>query len=144
MRFTLPQFGIFAQGTHAHRFLELDLRPDVAAADAVGAFRGLRMPGVSAGGVNLLIAFGSAVWRAVASAAAPVDLAPFVAVTGRDGHHVPATQHDAWLWISGAEPLLRAVPERAQRGGAGIRRVNDRRRRRVLAGPTVRRRLTVT
>ena len=23
--FTLPQFGIFAQGTHAHRFLEFDL-----------------------------------------------------------------------------------------------------------------------
>ena len=26
---TLPQFGIFAQGTIAHEFLEFDLRPDV-------------------------------------------------------------------------------------------------------------------
>jgi len=25
--FTLPQVGIFAQGTHAHHFLELDLKP---------------------------------------------------------------------------------------------------------------------
>ena len=29
MGFTLPQFGIFAQGTHAHHFLEFDLRPGV-------------------------------------------------------------------------------------------------------------------
>ena len=29
MAFLLPQFGIFAQGTHAHHFLEFDLRPDV-------------------------------------------------------------------------------------------------------------------
>jgi putative iron-dependent peroxidase len=26
----------------------------------------------------------------------------------RDGHHAPATQHDAWLWISGAEPDVTA------------------------------------
>ena len=26
---TLPQFGIFAQGTIAHEFIEFDLRPDI-------------------------------------------------------------------------------------------------------------------
>ena len=35
---------------------------------------------------------------------APAELTPFEPVLGRDGHTAPATQHDAWLWISGAEP----------------------------------------
>jgi deferrochelatase/peroxidase EfeB len=55
--FPLPQFGIFAQGTHAHHFLEFDLQPGVTAAEAVGALRRLGTPDVSAGGVNLVIAF---------------------------------------------------------------------------------------
>ena len=102
--FTLPQFGIFAQGTHAHRFLEFDLESGATPAEAVAAFRELRTPDVSAGGVNLVLAFGSDLWRSVAPAMAPADLAPFQPIVGRDGHHAPASQHDAWLWISGAEP----------------------------------------
>jgi putative iron-dependent peroxidase len=97
--FVLPQFGIFAQGTHAHHFLEFDLEPGVGAGEAVAAFRGLRTPDVSAGGVNLVIAFGARIWRAVAPWAVPEDLEPFEPVG-----HAPATQHDAWLWIGGAEP----------------------------------------
>ena len=102
--FTLPQFGIFAQGTHAHRFLAFDLKPGVTAERALAAFRRLRTPDVSAGGVNLVLAFGAGLWRAVAPGAAPADLGPFEPVVGSDGTRVPATQHDAWLWISGAEP----------------------------------------
>ena len=103
-RFTLPQFGIFAQGTHAHHFLEFDLNPDVTPRTAVAAFRLLRAPDVSAGGVNLVVAFGSDAWRDVAPSMAPDDLGPFEPLDGRDGRRAPATQHDAWLWISGAEP----------------------------------------
>ena len=44
MGFTLPQFGIFAQGTHAHHFLEFDLRDGVSATEAVPSFRRLRTP----------------------------------------------------------------------------------------------------
>ncbi|HVP02124.1 MAG TPA: Dyp-type peroxidase [Solirubrobacteraceae bacterium] len=102
--FVLPQFGIFAQGTHAHHFLEFDLEAGITPAAAVVAFRRLRTPDVSAGGVNLVIAFGADAWRGAAPAAAPDDLAAFEPVTGSDGHAAPATQHDAWLWISGAEP----------------------------------------
>ena len=102
--FVLPQFGIFAQGTHAHHFLEFDLEPGTTPAEAMAAFRRLRTPDVSAGGVNLVIAFGSAPFRASAPERTPDDLAAFQPVTGRDGHAAPATQHDAWLWISGAEP----------------------------------------
>lgn len=32
---TLPQLGIFAQGSRAHHFLELDLRPGIEPAAAV-------------------------------------------------------------------------------------------------------------
>jgi putative iron-dependent peroxidase len=102
--FALPQFGIFAQGTHAHHFLEFDLKPGVEPALAVSAFRGLGTPDVSAGGVNLVLAFGAAMWRAVAPAKGPAGLAHFEPVAGSDGHAAPATQHDAWLWISSAEP----------------------------------------
>lgn len=39
----------------------------------------------------------------MAPTAAPAELAPFEPVAG-GGRSAPATQHDAWLWISGAEP----------------------------------------
>lgn len=55
-------------------------------------------------GVNLVLAFGSDLWRAVAPDHSPDDLAPFQPVSGKDGRGAPATQRDAWLWISGAEP----------------------------------------
>ena len=103
-QFVLPQFGIFAQGTHAHHFLEFDLKPGVDAAQAVAAFRRLRTPDVSAGGVNLVAGFGAELWRSVAPSRAPADLGPFQTINGRDGHMAPAVQHDAWLWLSGAEP----------------------------------------
>ena len=104
MGFTLPQFGIFAQGTNAHHFLEFDLAPGVRPTQAVASFRRLRTPDVSAGGVNLVVAFGADAWREVAPSMAPESLAPFSEVVGADGHRAPATQHDAWLWISGSEP----------------------------------------
>lgn len=102
--FILPQFGIFAQGTHAHHFLEFDLEPGIDPAHAVAAFRRLRTPDVSAGGVNLVAGFGAGLWRSVAPSDAPSELAAFETLEGRDGHTAPAVQHDAWLWLSGAEP----------------------------------------
>jgi putative iron-dependent peroxidase len=104
MGFTLPQFGIFAQGTQAHHFLEFDLRPGVHATAALPSFRRLRTPAVSAGGINLVVAFGADAWREVAPSMAPASLAPFSEVTGPNGHHAPAAQHDAWMWISGSAP----------------------------------------
>jgi len=102
MEFTLPQFGIFAQGTQSHHFLEFDLRPGVTATMALPWFRRLRTPDVSAGGVNLVLAFGADAWREVAPSMAPASLAPFPGVEGSGGHQAPATQHDAWMWISGS------------------------------------------
>ena len=104
MGFVLPQFGIFAQGTNAHHFLEFDLLPGVTATQAVSSFRRLRTPDVSAGGVNLVVAFGAAAWREVFPTEAPGSLRGFEDVVGADGRGAPAAQHDAWLWISGSTP----------------------------------------
>jgi putative iron-dependent peroxidase len=120
--FTLPQFGIFAQGTHAHHFLEFDLRPGVTPADAVASFRRLRTPDVSAGGVNLVVAFGARLWQSVAPDRAE-GVKDFDEVVGADGHTAPSTQHDAWIWISASETdvawaharaAVRAVADAAQ------------------------------
>jgi porphyrinogen peroxidase len=99
-----PQNGIFAQGTHAHYFLELDLREDVRADRALASFRRLRAPDVSAGGVNFVMAFGPDFWRAIAPDQAPAGLAPFTEIRGRNGKHAPARQHDVWIWINGSAP----------------------------------------
>jgi putative iron-dependent peroxidase len=99
---TVPQFGIFAQGTIAHEFIEFDLRADVDMQRATAALSQLRAPAVSAGGINLVIGFGADLWRTVAPDAAPPDLAPFTPIGRIGGHHAPATQHDFWLWISGS------------------------------------------
>jgi porphyrinogen peroxidase len=102
MGFILPQFGIFAQGTHAHHFLEFDLRNGVTPTRAIDSFRRLRTPDVSAGGVNLVLGVGSDAWREVAPDRTPPDLGPFREVVGPNGHRAPASQHDAWLWVSGS------------------------------------------
>src|SRR5713226_7432602 len=62
---TVPQFGIFAQGTIAHAFVEWDLRPDVDLSEVARVLARLRGPTVSAGGVNLVVAFGSELSRAL-------------------------------------------------------------------------------
>ena len=103
MGFLLPQLGIFAMGTHAHQFMEFDLRAGVPPTQAVAAFRRLRTPEVSAGGINLVLGVGPDAWREVAPQHAPPALRPFREMTGGDGRRAPATQHDAWLWISGSE-----------------------------------------
>jgi acyl-CoA synthetase (AMP-forming)/AMP-acid ligase II len=103
-QFPVPQFAIFAQGTHAHHFLEFDLRAGVSPVEAVASLRRLRAPQVAAGGINLVVAFGSPLWSAVAPAMTPPSLTPFTAVTGTGGRVAPAAQHAAWLWISGSDP----------------------------------------
>ncbi len=104
MGFVLPQFGIFAQGTHAHHFLEFDVQPGITSEQAVASFRRLRAPEVSSGGINLVVAFGSRAWGAVAPSGSPASLSDFRGIDGKDGHSVPPAQHDVWLWISGSAP----------------------------------------
>ena len=99
---TVPQFGIFAQGTNAHAFLEWDLRPDTDIVQAASVLGRLRGPSVAAGGVNLVLAFGAELWGAIAPRDVPSGLAAFQPIGRLGGHHAPASQHDLWLWINGS------------------------------------------
>src|SRR5262249_6736121 len=55
------------------------------------------------GGVNLVAGFRPELWRQVALPDAPADVVGFDHdVVGVDGFTMPATQHDAVLWVSGS------------------------------------------
>ncbi|MGZ4802900.1 MAG: Dyp-type peroxidase, partial [Acidimicrobiia bacterium] len=58
---------------------------------------------VTAGGFNLVVGFGAALWpRLMPSAETmPGELRAFDTVEGLDGHRAPSTQHDLWIWIHG-------------------------------------------
>jgi putative iron-dependent peroxidase len=99
-----PQPGIFALGTAAHAYLELDVSPPGRSGlELVRAVSSLREPRTTMGGVNLVAGFGPEVWRRAAPRDAPRELDGFDAdLVGVDGYVMPATQHDAVLWLSGS------------------------------------------
>jgi len=96
-----PQPGIFALGTAAHTYLELDVVGATARAELVRAIASLREPRTTMGGVNLVAGFRPELWRKVVPGGAPPDLHGFERdLVGVDGYVMPATQHDAVLWLS--------------------------------------------
>jgi porphyrinogen peroxidase len=98
-----PQSGIFALGTASHAYLEFDSTGRASAADLVRLVASLREPRTTMGGVNLVVGFRPELWQDVSLADAPSGLRGFdTAVAGTDGFDMPATQHDAVLWISGS------------------------------------------
>lgn len=99
-----PQFGIFAQGAHAHHFLEFDLLSGTTEESAIRSVSRLFAPPVSTGRANIVVAFGHRAWRAIAPSACPSSLSDFQEITAPDGRHAPSTQHDLWLWISASAP----------------------------------------
>jgi putative iron-dependent peroxidase len=98
-----PQSGIFALGTASHAYVEFDRRADAGDEALVRAIANLREPRTTMGGVNLVTGFRPELWRAVAPDDAPEAVAGFNEdLIGRDGFVMPATQHDAVLWLSGS------------------------------------------
>ena len=98
-----PQAGIFALGTAAHAYLELDESPTARGLELVAEVASLREPRTTMGGVNLVAGFRPELWREAAPVDAPTDLVGFETdLVGVDGYVMPATQHDAVLWISGS------------------------------------------
>jgi putative iron-dependent peroxidase len=97
-----PQGGIFALGTASHAYLEFAAVPG-RTADLVVAIAGLREPRTTMGGVNLVVGFRPSLWAEVVPEDAPVGVSDFDhEVVGVDGFVMPATQHDAILWLSGS------------------------------------------
>ncbi len=98
-----PQTGIFALGTASHAYLEFDLRAPGGERELVGAVAGLREPQTTMGGVNLVVGFRPELWSQLSPGDAPSGIEGFnSAVVGRDTYLMPATQHDAVLWLSGS------------------------------------------
>jgi porphyrinogen peroxidase len=98
-----PQNGVFALGTASHAYLELDLEPGSDGAELIGGLASIREPRTTMGGVNLVVGFRPELWAANVSSDAPAGLEGFNApVVGSEGYTMPATQHDAVLWLSGS------------------------------------------
>ena len=117
-----PQPGIFAVGTASHAYLEFDASGGPADAELVTAIASLREPRTTMEGVNLVAGFRPELWRAVAPHDAPAGAEGFNApLVGADGFVMPATQHDAVLWLSGsAYDVVFEVSRAAIAGLAGV------------------------
>jgi putative iron-dependent peroxidase len=98
-----PQGGIFALGTASHAYLEFDVLDGRKGRDLVEAISSLREPRTTMGGVNLVAGFRPELWGEAAPDDAPAGVQGFnEEVIGIDGFVMPATQHDAVLWLSGS------------------------------------------
>ncbi|MEP6812628.1 MAG: hypothetical protein ABI990_06550 [Actinomycetota bacterium] len=98
-----PQSGIFALGTASHAYLEFDVSAGTTGLAVVAAISSLREPRTTMGGVNLVAGFRPELWSEAAPDDAPTGIAVFDEdLVGSDGFVMPATQHDAVLWLSGS------------------------------------------
>lgn len=96
-----PQAGIFALGTSSHTYLEFDLLDAKKRDEFVSTIASIQEPRTTTGGVNFVIGFRPELWREVAPADAPADVSGFNReVRGVEGFTMPATQHDAVVWLS--------------------------------------------
>jgi putative iron-dependent peroxidase len=97
------QAGIFALGTASHAYLEFDVLDRQKRAELVAAISAVREPRTTIGGVNLVVGFRPELWNEVSPDHAPAGIQGFNDdIIGKDGFVMPATQHDAVLWLSGS------------------------------------------
>jgi porphyrinogen peroxidase len=95
------QTGIFALGTPAHAYLEFDLLDRTQGRKLVTAISSFREPRMTTGGVNLVVGFRPELWREFAPKDMPAGVEGFNKdVAGIEGFSMPATQHDAVLWLA--------------------------------------------
>jgi len=97
-----PQPGILALGTASHAYLEFDVLPGRDGRNLVAVVSSMREPRTTMGGVNLVAGFRPELWKSVVPGETPEGVDGFNRdVVGPDGFRMPATQHDAVLWLSG-------------------------------------------
>lgn len=98
-----PQAGIFALGTSSHAYLELDALEAKKRKDLASKVSAIREPRTTTGGVNFVIGFRPELWRDIAPDDAPPGVEGFnQSIQGKEGFVMPATQHDALVWLSGS------------------------------------------
>jgi putative iron-dependent peroxidase len=98
-----PQAGIFALGTSSHAYLEFDILDAKKRQEFASTISAIREPRTTTGGVNFVIGFRPELWREIV----PDDVPPGVEgfnkeIQGIEGFVMPATQHDALVWLSGS------------------------------------------
>jgi putative iron-dependent peroxidase len=121
-----PQPGIYALGTASHAYLELDASAEGERGELVGAIASLREPRTTMGGVNLVAGFRPELWGTVASDDRPEAAGFDKDLVGADGFVMPATQHDAVLWLSGsAYDVVFDVARMVIRSLAGLATVGE-------------------
>jgi len=102
-RMATAQGGIFALGTASHAYLEFDAVRREVAGQMIAAVASLREPRTTMGGVNLVAGFRPELWRYAMPDDTPANLEGFNHdIVGTDGFVMPASQHDAVMWISGS------------------------------------------
>src|SRR5580700_5173431 len=98
-----PQAGIFALGTSSHAHLEFDLLDAKKCREFASALSSIQEPRTTTGGVNFVIGFRPELWCDIAPDDAPSGMQGFnKEIRGADGFVMPATQHDALVWLSGS------------------------------------------
>jgi putative iron-dependent peroxidase len=98
-----PQAGIFALGTSSHSYLEFDLLDAAKHKQFASTIASIREPRTTTGGVNFVIGFRPELWRDMVPGDAPAGVEGFnKEIQGIEDFVMPATQHDALVWLSGS------------------------------------------
>ena len=98
-----PQAGIFALGTSSHAYLEFDLLDANKRKEFASTISAIREPRTTTGGVNFVIGFRPELWREIVPQGIPADVKGFNSeIKGVENFVMPATQHDALVWLSGS------------------------------------------
>lgn len=98
-----PQAGIFALGTSSHAYLEFDILDASKSKEFASTISSIREPRTTTGGVNFVIGFRPELWRELVPADTPPGVSGFnQEIRGTEGFVMPATQHDALVWLSGS------------------------------------------
>jgi porphyrinogen peroxidase len=98
-----PQAGIFALGTSSHAYLEFDILDAKKCKEFASTISSIREPRTTTGGVNFVIGFRPELWGDIVPDDAPPGVEGFnKEIRGTEGLVMPATQHDALVWLSGS------------------------------------------
>jgi porphyrinogen peroxidase len=98
-----PQAGIFALGTSSHAYLEFDILDAKKRREFASTISAIREPRTTTGGVNFVIGFRPELWRDIVPDDAPPSMTGFNnQIKGTEEFVMPATQHDALVWLSGS------------------------------------------
>ena len=98
-----PQAGIFALGTSSHAYLEFDILDATKFKEFAATISAIREPRTTTGGVNFVIGFRPELWSKILPDDAPPGVEGFnKQIQGIEGFVMPATQHDALVWLSGS------------------------------------------